>query len=352
MAYNGNPFYSVLILSTNSDDPKKSVNVRAPLPQSFIYDTAAQYEAPFAQGLTGRGFLDSMLKAGNIRWVNQTLTAQIWQGTTDTVLGLELEFQATYDADAEVRQPIMSLINLTTPDTLGDNGVLTSPGPKLDLKVLQELNAQSREINAANEQPTAFGADANLKTTTASDPSKQVINGASTSVNTQAPADNSSFGSKEAVKKYIKNQISIQVGNYAFFDSVVIESVQKTYESQLDAVTGLPHYAKVAIQFKPLFMIVQKDLPNIFRPPQVRNTGVSSTPNTVGAAVGANAPGAGALIVGGGFGGGIPGGAGNNGVAQASPVNLQNAVPVPLDNPVAQSAPINVAAGPAAVPLA
>jgi len=327
--YTGNPFYSVLILSSNTDDPAKSVNVRAPLPESFIYDTAAQYEAPFAQGLTGRGFLDAMLKAGNIRWVNQTLTAQIWQGTTDTVLGLELEFQATYDADAEVRQPIMSLINLTTPDTLGDNGILSSPGPKLDLKVLQDLNKQSQEITAANEQPTSFGADSNVKTTNAIDPSKQVTNGSSVPVNTQQPSDNSSFGSKEAVKRFIKNQISIQVGNFAFFDSVVITSVQKTYQSQLDAVTGLPHYAKVAIQFKPLFMIVQKDLPNIFRPPSVR--GSTFNPNSVMAQVGANTPGMSSLIVGGGFGGGIPGGAGNNNVAQASPANLQNAIPRPLD---------------------
>ncbi|MGT3783906.1 hypothetical protein ACVTE8_15205 [Staphylococcus aureus] len=62
----------------------------------------------------------------------------------------------------------------------------------------------------------------------------------------------------------LKNRISIKIGNYLFFDSVVITRVSITAASNFDAQTGLPHHCRVLVEFKPLFMLTQQDLDTLF----------------------------------------------------------------------------------------
>lgn len=273
-----NPHYTVSILSKNSDAASPVVNIHAHMPESFMMDMSSEYVAPFTQGLTGNALIDTVLKVGlGLRLVNQTLTAQIWQGSAETVLGLELEFQAERDPRTEVQEPILQLMKLTTPSVLGEDGFLRSPGPKIGPEAVKELvDSYTSSMGSAAQGALDF-LPIGQKSAKLVDPSMSCTNGNFQAMHTRSPSQNTQYGAHDRFKKHIKDQISIQIGKFAIFESVVITNVQKTYEARLDAFTGLPHHAKVSIQFKPLFMIIQSDLDQIFKGAQ----GPTSQPSAI-----------------------------------------------------------------------
>ncbi len=250
-----NPNYTVIIKQVADPQNKgaKGVEVIAPMPESFMFDTKSDYATPYAQGLFsgGSGMLAQLGKAagqlGGIRLTSQALTAQLWQGSTETALGLELEFQTESDPDVDVRQPILALMRMCTAAINKESGMLISPGPSITLDSAGAVvsNVFSAAKNAITGEPPKQGSLA---------PEATAQNGRG---ETQS-------ASVTALKKTIKNQISIQIGRYIFFDSVVISNVQTTYSNQIDDKTGLPIHAKVALSFTPLFLVVQSDLVNIF----------------------------------------------------------------------------------------
>lgn len=308
-----NENYTITIMQypTSSADP---VTIQAPMPESFMYDAASQYSAPFTGGLTGNQMIDTILRVGlAARLVTQSLTAQFWQGSTETELGLEIEFQAERDPDLEVRQQVLKLLRLTTP-TSDRAGLLTSPGPKIGKELLEKMMNDAREgiglgpeydkaaqtVNPATNQQQStssgmnipgtgpnlngsFVASSNpnvgpgqLNTCGMKDPSAVVTNGSQNTSPQNTDGQEATFGTADYFNQYIEDRISIKIGNYMFFNSVVVTNVQTTFESQFD-VNGLPHYARVAVRFKPLFMVTQNDLTKIFSSP-----GASSTANGQG----------------------------------------------------------------------
>lgn len=316
-----NENYTVTIMQYPDKNPSNAVMIQAPMPESFMYDAAAQYAAPFTGGLTGNQMIDTILRVGvAARLVTQSLTAQFWQGSTETELGLEIEFQAEQDPDKEVRQQVLKLLRLTTPSTMRGN-LLTSPGPKFGKEFLDQIINDGKqfftelysEASAAagvtttpsggatapgGATPLVAGASnpnigpGQLKTCGMDDPAFSVTNGSQTSAQSANPSDKPDFGTSDYFNQYISDRISIKIGNYALFNSVVVTNVQTTFESQFDQY-GMPHYARVAIRFKPLFMVVQKDLDRIFlsgtssaaaanRPP----IAIGGTPPFVGPAIG------------------------------------------------------------------
>lgn len=274
MAYN--PAYTVTIFSVKDSPGKPPVYVQAPMPESFMYDAAVMYEAPFTQGLTGNSMIDTIMKVGFAsKLVMHSMTAQLWQGSTETDLGLELEFHAEVDPISEVRDPIVSLLRLCTPSVNSAN-LLMSPGPKLEGQVLQDLVFAAKEL----DKDIPVDAKGEVSRGQLDDPAQSSRQGSGNTAQNNA-GRSTTLGTTNYFKSRIQDQISIRVGKYAFFDSVVITNVQKTYESQFDQRTGLPFYAKVAVRFKPLFMVTQEDLDNIFgtRGFQASNT---SSPINIG----------------------------------------------------------------------
>ena len=271
-----NEKYRVTIVSEGG------IPVIAHMPEDFTMDVSSDYSAPFASGLTGSDKIDGALRLSGYRLVNQAMSVQIWQGSAETNLGLELEFQAINDPIKEVRDPILQLMKYTVPQ-LTENGLMRSPGPVIDEKaggqIVSDLSAGAQRLfKKATEmggELLGFSSEhTELKQANLADVHRSCTNGNTQSRATQTPEQNSQYGATNSLKKYIKNQISIRIGEFAFFESVVITNVQKTYEARFDAFTGYPHYAKVSIQFKPLFMIVQSDLDQIF---VTRKSGPSDT---------------------------------------------------------------------------
>lgn len=261
--FNGNLDYAVHIQQQFSQKPGDFIDIYAHMPDSFMYDAASQFEAPFAQGITGNSMVDTVVRlTTQTKWATQAMTVQLWQGTADTELGLDLEFQAEADPINEVRVPILQLLKMVQPSSQRGN-LITAPGPKIDAAILDHLGEVWGDIKNS--------------VTGIYDSSKRTPDGSNASRPDQQN-DQKSFGLADSlINKFINDQISIQVGNLAFFKSVVITNVQKTYESQFDN-QGLPHFARVSIRFKPLFMITAEQLDEIFNPNpigQQRNNAVS-----------------------------------------------------------------------------
>lgn len=246
--------------------------VIAPLSDSLSYDSSSEYSQPYAQGLFGGGGSSSTSMASRvasiggkilkgaaplmgIRLTAQALTAQIWQGSSESDLTLDIDFAAESDPDLEVRQPLLTLLKMATASVDAATGMLKSPGPNLDLRdagkiaIGGALTTRDAVVGVGQRTGVINGENANL-------------NGKSMS--NSPPAKVGGLGGAQFWKSVVRNQISIQIGNYAFFDSVVILNVQKTYAHQLDALTGLPMYAKASIRFKPMFLVTQTDLDEIF----------------------------------------------------------------------------------------
>lgn len=263
---NINPDYLVRIVTTQTDNP---IVVTAPMPESFMFDSQSNYEAPFSQGLFGgQGALSNIAKLGGLKLTSQALTAQIWQGSNETQLGLDLEFVAETDPISEVRDPIISLMKLTTPSYDPASGMLRSPGPQIDTtlaaQIWQDSTNQVKDV-ASSVYNTFTGT---AKTSSMRDSNTTSTDGSSNSNNDPTKPN---LGTGEGWQNKIKNVITIQIGSYAYFPSVVITNVQKTYQSQIDAVTGLPMHAKVSIQFKPLFLLLDSDIDKIFKTPSAAN---------------------------------------------------------------------------------
>jgi len=273
-----NPDFLVTI--TQADN---GVSINAPMPDSFAMDFASSYDAPFAQALGANIPGAKYAKLGGYTLQSQVMTAQVWQGSSQTDLNVAIEFQAELDPIAEVHDPIMQLCKLVSPSVNGTGLLLTAPGPRLDWTKIPESTKQAAtdSINAI----TSIGATSDNTTAGQATDSSSAVNTPSTQPNSQSSQQSASDKKAanialQALKSAVKNQISITIGNYLHFDSVVITNVQLTFSSILDDATGLPVHAKADIKFTPLFMITADDLDNIFL--TKRLSGVQRDPNYKG----------------------------------------------------------------------
>lgn len=266
-----NPDYLVIIKQVPDPANPSLVGptVVAPLPEELAYDTNAEYATPFAQGmLSGSGGLSQAASALGIRVTTQAMTAQLWQGATDNDISLDLQFQTITDPDADVRQKVLQLLKFSAASIDTATGLLKSPGPRFSLEDTGRLAAAAGKTllnelgsigNAAGSLINQFP---NLKT-------DRPLNGPNANLNSNQqgntpPATQNGLGGAAYWKGIVRNQITVQIGRYAYFDSVVILSAQETWSHQMDARTGLPLFAKVSVRFKPLFLVTQEDLDQIF----------------------------------------------------------------------------------------
>lgn len=264
-----NPDYLVIVKQV--PDPSNpgitGPTVTAPLPESFAYDTASEYATPFAQGMLGAGNAATALSSLGVRLTTQAMTAQLWQGASENDLSLELDFQTYDDPDADVRQPVLTLLKLAAASVDSATGLLRSPGPRLSLEDTGKIasSAGSTLLSEAKQVGSALGSVLGI-TGIRTD---KGLNGPNANLNSNQqantpPTTQNGLGGAQYWKSVVRNQISVQIGRYAFFDSVVILSAQDTWSNQIDARTGLPLHAKVSIRFKPLFLVTQDDLDQIF----------------------------------------------------------------------------------------
>lgn len=285
-----NTNYLCVIQQTQPSDGNQPIIVQAPMPDAFMFDARSTYDTQLPQGFSKNQPLNLGLALFGTKLSVQALTAQIWSGNQENELSIELEFHTEVDPITDVRDPIVNLLKLTMPSISSSFGLLQQPGPSMDLSQLVGSTGSAITSGATSLGSVAsggFNTLANLGRDVFSQlgsaigikPQPGKLNNSATSSNDGANStiqsniqQNPSLGTAAYWKSRVKNQISIRIGNYMFFDSVVITNVQQTFSSNFDAQTGLPHHAKVMVGFKPLFMLVQSDLDQLFLNPGSNTT--------------------------------------------------------------------------------
>lgn len=284
-----NPNYIVLVQQYSAaGSTAPSISVQAPIPDQVAFDLESTYEPLLPQGFTSNKFLNLASAGFGVRLAVQSLTAQLWTGNTAGDLSLILEFHTESDPIADVRNPIVNLMKLVTPAISSSTGLLQSPGPQLDLSQLGSIaedaikDAATSVVSVvgagakalANVFSNGFGSSSNAQPATMVDTGKQDLN-ATSSVVPQALQQNPQLGTADYWKSQISNRISIRLGNYLYFDNVVIIGLSSTFMSAFDANTGLPHHVQVTMRFRPMFVLSQTDIDNIFI-----NPGANGTPGS------------------------------------------------------------------------
>jgi hypothetical protein len=293
---NGNYIVTIHQADTN-------IIVEAPMPDSFEFDVGATYEQMLPQGFVNNTVMNIAAAMTGTRLASQALTAQLWAGNTDSELSFQLDFHTESDPIADVRDPIVNLLKLVMP-TVSTNkyGFLGSPGPQLDLtQALQEFGtAVSSAGGVVGEfASTTLGAVRNLATEvfhnilgttpkpgSLTDTTQQVTDGANNTIPKSSNTQNPGMGTAAYWNSKVRNKITIDIGNYLHFDSVVITRISQTYASNFDAQTGWPHHVRVTIAFKPLFMLAQEDLDSLFVNPYGKPTYNFSTVEGAVASIG------------------------------------------------------------------
>lgn len=277
-------------------DGNPAIVVEAPIPDSFAFDVGASWEQMLPQGFFSSKAINIASALAGTRLSVQALTAQMWAGNTDAELSMQLEFHTENDPIQDVRTPIVNLLKLTMPSIDTKSGFLGSPGPQLDFSKTSQVfsdaansvitsggnlvgsvvSAFTSTAEAAYEAVKAYtGLGTQPKPSTLQDGNTNVPDGNNDAL-TSTLQKNPNMGTAKYWNQFVKNKISISVGNYLYFDSVVITRVSQTFASNFDAQTGLPHHVVVSVGFKPLFMLAQEDLDTLFVNPGANDSSTSS----------------------------------------------------------------------------
>lgn len=224
--------------------------IRAPLAESFDFDTTASYEPVFGAGSSG--MITNSLRLMGIRPTFQAATMQLWQGSVESPLSVKLEFIAETDAYTDVIVPINNL-NMLCAAHMDKNGFLTAPAGQIGESIISQL--------ASIYNGDSSGAPNGSGQTTTNDATSTYD--ANQNSNRTKEDGTARVGTKEWLMQYITNKVTIQIGRKIFFDCVVPITATQTFSTQPDE-NGYCSHAVVNLQFRPMFMLTAQDIGKIF----------------------------------------------------------------------------------------
>jgi hypothetical protein len=244
--------YKALVICSD-----QNIVVDAWLPETVGVDVNATYEAPYAQGLgEANQKLGAFAQFIGMNLTTQALTAQIWQGGAFINFQLQFVFHAETNAEKDVMQPIKDLLRLTMPKDPSGGGILEAPGPHVDIKKLAQ-NGGAGVAQAAQDFR-----ENGLKSMV--DTAKQVMNDPlGTAAKVKDAANNVSQRMSSALVNSVVNNISLYLGQFLYFPSVVITDVSPTFDMTLDG-TGKPTRATVDVTFRTFYVPTQNDIEILF----------------------------------------------------------------------------------------
>lgn len=247
-----NPNYLVVITCND-----QGISLVANLPQSYGTNVRASYDSPFSQMVSNSvsSTVNNLARASGMQLTTKALSAQVWQGASDFTFDLPLVFQAIDDEYNDVTAKLLELHRLTLPGE-GPLGILTAPGPYLDPKlVVQNLADSGLKVLKDAGSALSDGISA-----LAGQMSGSSSGTASNAPNQSGPKENYH---KRPLVSCVKNNISVKIGNYQFFESVVIEGINAEHKVQPMA-SGTMSAVEVTVSFKTFYTPTKEDLSTIF----------------------------------------------------------------------------------------
>jgi hypothetical protein len=235
----------------------QNIVVDAWLPETVGVDVNATYDAPYAQGLgEASQKLGAFAQFIGMNLTTQALTAQIWQGGAFINFQIPFIFQAETSAEKDVMDPIKKLLRLTMPKdpTNGGGGILEAPGPHVDIKKLAAASGKGIEEFVSKDLPQMW------------DSAKKVYHEkglVSAGAAVKDAANNTAQRMSQALVNSVVNNISLYIGQFLYFPSVVITDVSPTFDMTLDG-TGKPTRATVDVSFRTFYVPTQNDIESMF----------------------------------------------------------------------------------------
>lgn len=266
--------YKAYIVSQESVyNGQKGIIVEAWLPETLANDINASYEAPFAQGLNQAApDLGAFARFLGVNLTTQALTAQVWQGGGFIEFSIPFVLQAETSAAADVMEPILKLYSLTMPKDPSGGGLLRAPGPRIDINKLAARTGDAaadlgRQLaSTASDVASGLGKVASnlLGTKSFTDATAGVVNN-DTGFTSQVldRADNAAKTVSTALVNSVVNNISLHLGQFMYFPSVVITDVNPTFDVVL-AEDKNPTRATVNVNFRTFYVPTDQDLKTMF----------------------------------------------------------------------------------------
>ncbi len=249
--------YKAFIVASQDDVP---VLIEAWLPETVGTDVKADYDAPFAQGISNaRGVnVGNMAKFAGMSLTTQALTAKVWQGGTFIEFSLPFIFQAETSPAKDVMEPIKNLMKLTMPKDKNGGGLLEAPGPRIDLDELLKRGGDS--INKASSALTSGLTNPGKLY----DSAKEILSNPVDAIKkARAGFRDISKPLSTAIVNSVKNNISLYIGQFQYFPCVIITDVSPTY----DVIIGPdfnPIRATVNVQFSTFYVPTDRDIDTMF----------------------------------------------------------------------------------------
>lgn len=247
---------------------EQNIIVEAWLPETVMVDVNATYEAPFAQGLGSIGALQGIGEFARylgLSMTTQAMTAQVWQGGAFIEFSMPLIFQAEDNAANDVMVPIMDLMRLTMPKEPTAGGFLQAPGPRIDPKKLAQNGIDSIEsgVNLIRDAASRAGTTSGT-TNSPVDTSQTAVSRLSNfAAEGYAKANEVAKTLSSRLVNSVSNNISLYIGQFQYFSSVVITDVSPTFDVVLAADKN-PLRASVNVNFRTFFIPTDQDIEMMF----------------------------------------------------------------------------------------
>lgn len=236
-----------LIIQQESDGSNAPKKFTGWLPENISYSMSSQFESPF------KPFLDNGIATGmrmmGLSAMASSMTAQVWSGTDTPEIQLECKVYAEEDPLKEIRRPVLDLLSMVTPEESNASntmtgGMLLPPGPRLNTEaILGSTVKYMKESGNSTSSTIGSGIENGYNAISGStlDTSKS-LNG--------NPLKASSLLEQGVITK----QISVSIGEFMYFRSVVVTEVSCDFPVQIHYKTGWPMSVTLGITFKPLFL--------------------------------------------------------------------------------------------------
>ena len=258
-----NPHYMCYIIPLDRGmDP-----IIAHLPEEYALNLGASYQAPFAQGPTDQhSHVGAAASAFGVQFANKAMTAQIWQGSNEMEFSLPLVFQLERNPNEDILKPLSALYELVLPREETAGGLLTSPGPHLDLDLLKQSASELTDKAAEAAKQMWDSKNSNDKNppkgTSMSDAESSILS--TEGIKNIANAGNSALATaSNAITAAIKYNIALMIGQFQFFPSVVITNVQQNTKVRPYWQTGTMSRVEVTVTFRTFYTPTNRDLPSL-----------------------------------------------------------------------------------------
>lgn len=275
-----NAMYRLWVVNNYSPESKaKATIVKAWIPEQISLDVSATYSALFGSGfLSDDNAFNLAARSTGFTGLTQEMSYKIWtssQGITMTIPVIftmddtQLESDGTLAtgsrgvgfSDYDIMTSILELQKLCLPSKVSESWFLEPPGSVLRSSSLLSATYATLRTTAVELTNDALG-------TTAGTALSSLLPEASTSKadqgaqSVQGPNSDAS-PSEFTTKKLVDSWTSVYIGDFLYFDMVVMENVGAAYDMQLNE-RGKPIRATVNITFSTLFDATIQDLNSIY----------------------------------------------------------------------------------------